>query len=157
VSFFKSFAISGSGLTAERLRLDLISNNIANVHTTRTREGGPYRREVPVFAQHLERVREGDSPPGVQRGQSPLFAVSPFFTGAGVRVTAVVKDPSPLRMVHEPEHPDADAAGFVRYPNVDLNREFVDLMGASRAYEANAAAFDAAKQMVQRALELGRG
>jgi len=151
VNLFKNFGISGSGLTAERLRLDLISNNIANVHTTRTREGGPYRREVPVFAQHLEWVREGDSPSRAQRG------LSPFFAGAGVRVTAVVKDPSPLRMVHEPEHPDADAAGFVRYPNVDLNREFVDLMSASRAYEANAAAFDAAKQMVQRALELGRG
>ncbi|MEW6458896.1 MAG: flagellar basal body rod protein FlgC [Bacillota bacterium] len=139
MSLFKSFGISGSGMTAERLRLDLISNNIANAHTTRTTEGGPYRREVPVFAQYLERFRG--------RG----------FAGAGVRVTAVVKDPSPLRAVHEPEHPDADAAGFVQYPNVDLNREFVDLMGASRAYEANAAALDAAKQMVQRALELGRG
>lgn len=139
MGIFKSFGISGSGLTAERLRLDIISNNIANVHTTRTGDGGTYQREMPVFAQHLE----------FSRGRG--------FAAAGVRVTAVVKDPSPARTVHEPEHPDADAAGFVQYPNVDLNREFVDLISASRAYEANAAALDAAKQMVQRALELGRG
>ncbi len=138
MNFFKSFAISGSGMTAERLRLDLISNNIANVHTTRTPEGGPYRREVPVFAQQLERTRRG-------------------LEGAGVRVEAVVKDPSPPRVVYQPGHPDADAAGYVAYPNVDVNREFIDLISASRAYEANAAVLEAAKQITSRALELGRG
>jgi flagellar basal-body rod protein FlgC len=138
LNFFKSFAISGSGMTAERLRLDLISNNIANVHTTRTPEGGPYRREVPVFAQQLERTRRG-------------------LEGAGVRVEAVVKDPSPPRVVYQPGHPDADAAGYVAYPNVDVNREFIDLISASRAYEANAAVLEAAKQITSRALELGRG
>lgn len=138
MNFFKSFAISGSGLTAERLRLDLISNNIANINTTRTAEGGPYRREVPVFAQRLERACRG-------------------FQGAGVQVTAVLKDPSPPRMVHEPGHLDANAEGFVAYPNVDINREFIDLISASRAYEANAAALDAAKKIAQRALEMGRG
>lgn len=136
--FFKSFAISGSGMTAERLRLDLISNNIANVNTTRTPEGGPYRREVPVFVRQLERSRRS-------------------LAGAGVQVAAVLKDSGPPRMAHEPGHPDADAAGYVAYPNVDLNREFIDMIGASRAYEANAAALEAAKQMVSRALELGRG
>ncbi len=138
MNFFQSFAISGSGMTAERLRLDLISNNIANLNTTRSPEGGPYRREVPVFVRHLERAKRG-------------------FQGGGVRVAAVVKDPSPPRIVHEPGHPDADAAGYVAYPNVDLNREFIDMIGARRAYEANAAALEAAKQMVSRALELGRG
>jgi flagellar basal-body rod protein FlgC len=138
LNFFKSFAISGSGLTAERLRLDLISNNIANINTIRTSEGGPYRREVPVFAQRLERACQG-------------------FQGAGVQVTAVLKDPSPPRMVHDPRHPDANAEGFVAYPNVDINREFIDLISASRAYEANAAALDAAKKIAQHALEMGRG
>lgn len=138
MNFFKSFAISGSGMTAERLRLDLISNNIANINTTRTATGGPYRRQVPVFAQQLERTRRG-------------------LEGAGVRVNAVLEDPSPPRTVHQPGHPDADAAGYVDYPSVDLNREFIDLIGASRAYEANAAALEAAKQMAGRALELGRG
>jgi len=138
VNFFQSFVISGSGMTAERLRLDLISNNIANVNTTRTPEGGPYRRQVPVFVRHLERARQG-------------------FAGAGVRVVAVREDPRPPRVAHEPGHPDADADGYVAYPNVDLNREFIDMIGASRAYEANAAALEAAKQMVSRALELGRG
>lgn len=135
---FQNLAISGSGMTAEKLRLDLIGNNIANVNTTRTAGGGPYRRQVPVFAQRLERTLEG-------------------FKGAGVGVTAIRRDPSPPRLVHEPDHPDADENGFVAYSNVDLNHEFVNLISASRAYEANAAAFESAKQMALRALEIGKG
>lgn len=138
MKMFQSLAISGSGMTAQRMWLDLISNNIANVNTTRTREGGPYQRQVPVFAQRLERALQGS------------------FQGAGVDVTRVTRDQSPPRMEHDPEHPDADANGFVSYPNVDLNKEFVNLITASRAYEANAAAFESAKQMALRALEIGR-
>ncbi|RJX22391.1 MAG: flagellar basal body rod protein FlgC [Desulforudis sp.] len=138
MKMFQSLAISGSGMTAQRMWLDLISNNIANVNTTRTREGGPYQRQVPVFAQRLESALQGS------------------FQGAGVDVTRVTRDQSPPRMEHDPEHPDADANGFVSYPNVDLNKEFVNLITASRAYEANAAAFESAKQMALRALEIGR-
>lgn len=136
--FFDSFAISGSGLTAERLRLDLIANNIANVHTTRTAEGGPYRRQVPVFAQRLEAAAAG-------------------FKGAGVAVTAILRDTSPPLLVHDPSHPDADAQGYVRYPNINVANEMVDMIGATRAYEANATVFEAAKDIAQRALEIGRG
>jgi len=138
VRLFDSFAISGSGLTAERLRLDLIANNIANIHTTRTAEGGPFQRRVPVFAQRLEAARAG-------------------FKGAGVVVAGILRDTSPPIIVHDPSHPDADAEGYVRYPNINLANEMVDMLGATRAYEANATVFEAAKELAQRALELGRG
>lgn len=137
MNLFKSFGISGSGMTAERLRLDLISNNIANINTTRTAGGGPYRRDMPVFAQHLAWSRQG-------------------LESKGVRVAAVLKDPAPPRVVHQPGHPDADATGHVAFPNVDISREFVDMISALRAYEANAAALESAKQMIQRAIDLGR-
>ncbi|MEW6172077.1 MAG: flagellar basal body rod protein FlgC [Bacillota bacterium] len=135
--FFDAFAISGSGLTAERLRLDLIANNLANVHSTRTAEGGPYRRQVPVFAQHLEAARGG-------------------FAGAGVVVEAILQDESPPIKVLDPGHPDADQDGYVNYPNINVANEMVDMIGASRAYEANATVFEAAKELAQRALDLGR-
>ncbi|MBU4532785.1 MAG: flagellar basal body rod protein FlgC [Eubacteriales bacterium] len=138
MKMFQSLAISGSGMTAQRMWLDLISNNIANVNTTRTREGGPYQRQAPVFAQRLEQVLQGG------------------YQGAGVQVSRITRDQSPPRLQHEPEHPDADANGFVSYPNVELNKEFVNMITASRAYEANAAAFESAKQMALRALEIGR-
>jgi flagellar basal-body rod protein FlgC len=138
VRLFDSFAISGSGLTAERLRLDLIANNIANIHTTRTAEGGPYQRQIPVFAQRLEAAATG-------------------FKGAGVAVTAILRDTSPPLLVHDPSHPDADAQGYVRYPNINVANEMVDMIGATRAYEANATVFEAAKDIAQRALEIGRG
>lgn len=135
---FQTFAISGSGLTAERLRLDLIANNIANVHTTRTPEGGPYQRRVPVFTQRLMAAgREG-------------------FAGAGVAVTAILRDTSPPLLVYDPSHPDADLQGYVRYPNINIANEIVDMIGATRAYEANATVLEAAKDMAQRALEIGR-
>lgn len=135
---FDAFAISGSGMTAERLRLDLIANNLANIHTTRTPEGGPYRRRFPVFAQHLETVKDG-------------------FKGAGVVVQAVLEDPGEPQKVLDPGHPDADAQGYVSYPNINVANEIVDMIGASRAYEANATVFEAAKDLAEKALEIGRG
>lgn len=135
---FDTFAISGSGLTSQRLRLDLIANNIANVHTTRIQEGGPYQRLVPVFAQRLA-------------------AAKGTYEGAGVVVTAILKDNSPLRLVHEPGHPEADEQGFIRYPNINVANEMVDMIGATRAYEANATVIEAAKALYEKALEIGRG
>lgn len=126
-----TFDISASGLSAQRARLDLIASNIANVETTRTPEGGPYRRLRPVFAS-----RTGN--PG------------------GVEIIGVVADARPPRRVYQPGHPDADGDGFVAYPNVSIVEEMVDLVSATRSYEANAAAFNAAKSMAQRALDLGR-
>lgn len=135
---FDTFSISGSGLTSQRLRLDLIANNIANVHTTRTEEGGPYKRLVPVFTQRL----------AVAKGNTE---------GAGVAVTAILKDEGSPRLVYEPGHPEADEQGFVSYPNINVANEMVDMIGATRAYEANATVIEAAKDLAEKALEIGRG
>lgn len=126
--------ISASGLSAERLRMDLIADNLANANSTRTAEGGPYRRKVAIF----EPIPPTAQMPG------------------GVRVVGVARDPSPPRVVYQPGHPDADANGYVTYPNVDMVHEMVDLITASRAYEANIQAFNAAKNMFLRTLDIGR-
>ncbi|ACX53124.1 flagellar basal-body rod protein FlgC [Ammonifex degensii KC4] len=136
MAFIDPFRISGSGLTAERLRLDLVANNLANIDTTRTPAGGPYRRRVPVFAQVLEARKEG-------------------MVGMGVRVVAIVEDQSPFKVVYDPNHPDAQN-GYVRYPNVNVADEVVDLIGAARAYEANATVLETAKEMARQAIEIGR-
>jgi flagellar basal-body rod protein FlgC len=146
MSIFDSFAISASALTAERLRLDLISNNIANINSTgRPNDPAqePYRRKVPVFAQMLKRVQAGD---GVRYG----------FRGAGVKMAAVLEDNSPPRLVHDPDHPHAGERGFVAYPDINIVREMVDAMTATRAYEANVTALNAAKDIALQALEIGR-
>lgn len=124
------FDISASGLSAQRARLDIIASNIANLETTRTPSGGPYRRLQAVFAS---RARVG-----------------------GVDMVGTVVDPREPRRVYQPGHPDADRDGFVAYPNLNIVEEMVDLVSATRSYEANAAAFNAAKSIAQRALELGR-
>ncbi|MEW6523413.1 MAG: flagellar basal body rod protein FlgC [Bacillota bacterium] len=142
-----AMAASASGLTAERLRMDVIAGNLANANTTRTEEGGAYRRRVPLFAQ---RPLQAGSGVGLGR-------LTPDAGVAGVRVTGVVLDPSPLRREYQPGHPDAGPDGYVELPNVEVVREMVDLMTASRAYEANATAVDVAKQMAMRALDIGRG
>jgi flagellar basal-body rod protein FlgC len=136
LKIFKAMQISASGLTAERLRLDLISNNIANAHTTRTEDGTPFRRKSAVFAESLDRATR---------------------TGQGVKVLAVTQDRSEPRLVYEPEHPDANAEGYVAYPNVNIVQEMVDMITATRAYEANVTALNASKSMFLKALEIGRG
>jgi len=136
VSIFSNFGISASGLTAQRLRMDTIVNNIANIETTRTPEGGPYRRQITLFA--------------------PRQPEEPGKTGGGVRVQALMQDQSPFKRVYEPNHPDADEEGYVLMPNVELIKEMVNMIDASRAYEANVTALNTAKDMAQRALEIGR-
>lgn len=145
MSVFKTFRISASGLTAERLRMDTIANNLANANTTRSLEGGPYRRQVPVFAPILERT--------MQRGSSPWPRTA---SGQGVRVVGVFSDPSPPRLVYDPQHPDADGDGYVEMPNVHVVKEMVDLITAARSYEANVEALNAARSMALKALEIGR-
>lgn len=146
MSIFSSFRVSASGLTAQRLRLDTISSNIANAETTRTAEGGPYRRQQVVFQPLLQET----APARIRFGR-------PATSAAGVQVTALLADEAPARLVFDPNHPDADADGMVAYPNVDPVVEMTDLMAATRAYEANVTAFNAAKQMAAKALDLGRG
>ncbi len=142
-----SMEISASGLSAQRSRLNLISQNLANAETTRTAEGGPYRRKVTVFsaqpfANHLEQSLDMPSYPA---GQDPR---------RGVQVEGVYSDPSPFRKVYEPGHPDADQEGYVSYPNVDTMTEMVNLINAGRSYEANATAVEASKRMALKALEI---
>lgn len=146
MSIFKSFAISASGLTAQRLRMDIISNNIANAQTTKTAVGGPYRRQVPVF------VAMGEN----GRFSSLLAKRMGLNTNKGVKAAAIKEDPNPPRLVYEPNHPDADERGYVAYPNIDLIKEMVDMIGATRAYQANITAIDSAKIMAAKALEIGR-
>ena len=148
MDFMRTMAISGSALTAERLRLDVIANNIANANTTRTAQGGPYRRQTVVFAPRGEQVQWMF--PGMDASKSGEFK------GRGVRVVGIAQDTSPFKRMYNPGHPDADASGYVTLPNVNTVTEMVDLMAATRAYEANVAAIGAARQMAQRALEMGK-
>lgn len=150
MSLSSSMQISASGLTAERLHLDVISNNIANVNTTRGADGQPYRRQQVLFsarqnspfAAALANARgQGDAQPG-----------------AGVQVTAIRPDMSrDFKIIHDPSHPDADANGNVRLPNIEPIIEMVDMISATRAYEAGVTAINSAKQMQQKALDIGRG
>lgn len=146
MSFFNSIDIAGSGLTASRLRMDTISENIANVETTRTEDGGAYRRKVVVY----EAVN-GDS------FKNQLYQrMSVQDNTAGVRVAEIAEDPSDMKMVYDPTHPDANEEGYVEMPNVDQTQEILDLMSASRAYQLNLSAIDITKQMALKAIEIGR-
>jgi len=135
---FSSFDISASGIHAQRMRMDVIANNIANAESTRTTDGHPYRRQVITFRAVYESV------------------VGNHLVPAGVAVDGVVEDSSDYRLVYDPGHPDADADGYVRYPNVNVVEEMVDLVSATRAYEANVAALNATKSMVATAIEIGK-
>lgn len=146
MSMFSSFDINASGLTAQRYRMDVISENVANANTTRTADGTPYRRKVVTFAEkggHTEFSRVLDQ------------TIGHGFSGQGVKAVAVTEDfTSDLKMVYDPSHPDADENGYVTYPNVNIVSEMTDMIDASRAYEANATAFSASKNMVQQGLQL---
>jgi flagellar basal-body rod protein FlgC len=146
---FRSIDIAGSGLTANRLWMDTISGNLANVNTTRTPGGGPYIRRVPVFQERvMEAVGERDDRP--DKGWFGLYAAS------GVRVVDVGTDATPPRLAYQPDHPDANADGYVAYPNVNVVREMADMMVASRAYEANLTVVDTAKTVWNGALDIMR-
>ncbi len=152
MGMFSSITTAASGLSAERLRLDVIADNIANVNTTRTTEGGPFRRSRVIFRPRVE---------------EPYWR-SPFLphylqneVGKGVRVARVEKDyASNPRLVYDPTHPDAiktgPRTGYVEYPNVNIVNEMVDMIAASRSYEANSAVINATKAMFMKALEIGR-
>ncbi len=136
-----SLAISSSALQAQRLRMDVIAANLANAQSTRTPEGGPYKRHDVV----LEATSGGS-----------FDAALGAEVGSAVRVARIVEDERPPRVVFDPGHPDADAKGYVAYPNVNPITEMVDLMAATRAYEANIAAVNATKRVLEAALSIGR-
>lgn len=142
MSILGSLSISASALTAERARMDVTAENLANAQTTRTEDGGPYRRKVVALAQ------DGGGF-GAQLGRA-------MGSTGGVKVSGIVEDNTPLKTVYDPGHPDADAAGYVQLPNVEPVEEMVDLITASRAYEANVTAMQTAKTMFSRTLDLLR-
>ncbi|WP_216828096.1 flagellar basal body rod protein FlgC [Alkalihalobacterium elongatum] len=147
---FNGFNISASSLTAQRLRMDVISANMANAETTRASivdgEWQPYRRKMVVmqpnqqsFSSYLNKaMNQSDQP------------------GNGVKVSRIVEDRTPFKLMYQPDHPDADEAGYVKLPNVDPLKEMVDLMSATRSYEANVTTLNATKNMLMKALEIGR-
>ncbi len=146
MGMFTSFDINASGLTAQRYRMDIISENVANANTTRTKDGTPYVRKVVTFA-------EAD-------GQTPFSRVMndslDRYSGKGVKVTGVYEDKvTEMNMVYDPSHPDADENGYVLYPNVNIITEMTNLIDASRAYEANSTAFTATKAIAMKGLSLG--
>ncbi|MCC6544159.1 MAG: flagellar basal body rod protein FlgC [Nitrospirae bacterium] len=132
----KILSISASGLEAQRIRMNIIASNLANAQSTHTPEGGPYRRKDVVFSEVL-----GNE---IEKGAS------------AVEVKEIVEDSRPFQVVFDPQHPDANEEGYVQLPNVNLLEEMVNMMSASRSYEANVTAVNSAKSMAQKALEIGR-
>lgn len=146
MNIFKTMDISASGLTAQSLRMDVIAQNVANAETTRTENGEPYQRRLTVLAE-----------------RQPSFAetVQALESGgqtrpAGVVVSETAVDETPFKLVYDPSHPDANEEGYVRMPNVDIAREYVDMIAATRSYEANITVMNASKRMALKALEMGR-
>ena len=144
MSFLNSMSISGSALTAGRLRMDVIAENIANIDTTRTENGDPYRRRFVVYQ---ERSNDRDFASFFNRARK---------APGGVRVVHIGNDMSEFKLDYNPTHPDADENGFVRMPNVDVVQEMTDMMAAFRAYEANVTALNVFKDMATKTLEIGR-
>jgi flagellar basal-body rod protein FlgC len=145
---FAGIDAAASGLTAQRLRMDVIAENIANVNTTRTPEGGPYKRKRVIFSTQQP---------------TPFFTI-PFLTNkrptplpGGVRVVAIEEDPSPPRIEYRPGHPDADKDGYLRVPNINIVTEMTDMISATRAYEANVSTIRASRTIMMRAIRIGEG
>jgi len=149
MAFLSCFNISASGMSAQRLRMDVAAENIANIDTTRTEGGGPYCRKDVLFESY-----------GADSFQEAMRSASQgkgfVSRNAGVRVADIIEDESEFKRVYNPSHPDADADGYLNMPNVDLLKETVDSMSATRSYEANVTALNAMKMMAQKALDIGK-
>ncbi len=145
MGMFSAFDINATGMTAERFRMDIIAQNVANANTTRTEDGTPYRRKVVLFEE--------------KNSQTPFHQIlqkeRDRYSGSGVKVTGVYEDRwTEGNLVYDPSHPDADENGYVMYPNVSIITEMTNLIDASRAYQANATAFDASKSIATTGLDL---
>ena len=154
MNLFGVLEVSGSALTAERQRSEVIAANLANAETTRTAEGGPYKRQLAVFRS--ERQWRFPELHFASFLHSRLSGGASLDSRPAVRVESVVADSAPPQERYEPGHPDADAQGYVNYPAINPVEETADLMSAARAYELNASAIQATKGMIQQALELLR-
>lgn len=142
MSFLSSLNISGSGMSAQKLRMDVIAQNIANAETTRTDAGGPYLKKSVVFSE-----KQAAFAGYLRRAQD---------ISGGVAVTAIIENGQAVTRVYDPDHPDADAQGYVLMPEIDTAEQMVDMIAASRSYEANITAFNAVKFMASKALEIGK-
>ena len=138
------FSVSASGMEAQRFRMNIIASNLANVETTRTESGRAYRRKDIVFAAQGE------------GGFGSVLQKAIDGAAPGVKVAGVIEDARPLKQVYEPAHPDADANGYVAFPNINVAEEMVNMIAASRSYEANVSAFKATREMALKALEIGQ-
>lgn len=147
MGFLDSMNVSASGLTAQQVRMDIISQNIANVDTTRTENGTPYKRKIALFQERAD---------GTSFSSRLGTAMGSAKSGNGVRVSKIVEDEREGAKVYEPSHPDADADGYITKPNVNIVEEMVNMISASRSYEANITAMNATKAMVNKTLEIGR-
>jgi len=137
----QALEISVSGINANRIHMEIISSNLANINTTRTLQGGPYRRKEPVFSEKPLEFSEA------------LGAAQKKLSG-GIEVSEIAEDPTPFQKVFNPGHPDADSEGFVSLPNVSMSKEMVDMIYVSKLYEANITAYNATKTMAQQALQI---
>ena len=147
MGMFDSFDINASGMTAQRFRMDIISQNVANANTTRTEDGSPYVRKVVTFT-------EKDSQTLFHQ---VLNKATDRYSGKGAKANGVYEDTkTEMNMVYDPSHPDADENGYVTYPNVNIITEMTNLIDASRSYEANATAFGASKSIAQQGLNIGK-
>lgn len=142
MSIFTSMDISGSGLTAERLRMNVVSDNIANMDTLITPQGGPYQRQEVIFT--------------TANIDQPNIPGNPEMQSEGVQVAGIVQDPTAGKVVYDPQNPAANAQGYVTYPNVNIVTEMTDMMAATRSYQANVTAFNMSKTMAQDALQIGK-
>jgi flagellar basal-body rod protein FlgC len=156
MGMFDSMEISASGLTAERMRMDVTAENLANAQTTRGADGNPYRRKEVVLQERAASGTFGAALQGAMASGTQTTSSSGTGKPGGVEVAQIAEDQTPLKQVYDPSHPDADARGYVQMPNVDPVAEMVDLITAQRAYEANVTAMQAAKQMFTKTLDLLR-
>ncbi len=146
MNLFGVMGISASGLSAERTRAEVVASNMANAESTHTAEGGPYQRKEVVF--------QSEAPSSFRMQLAGAAGAASSTVAGGVAVRSIIADTAAPVMRYEPNHPDADANGFVAYPNINPVLEMTDLMGAARAYQMNASAVQAAKQMIQQSIEL---
>lgn len=154
MAFLSSMNIVASGLTAQQLRLDVVAENVTNSTTTRTEGGdGAYRRKMVIFRSETGRDGFRMAMAKAAYGMAPNKG---YDTIGGVRVTQIVEDPTPFKLVYDPEHPDANEDGYLEMPNIDMVKEMTDAMAATQAYSANVTAFNTLKTVVAQGLEIGK-
>ena len=157
MGFLNSINIIGSGLTAQQLRLDIVAENVTNSQTTRVENGeGAYRRKLVVFEAVSGKDSFRDAMAKAANGLIPNTATGVLPNAGGVRVTEIMEDQSPMKIVYDPTHPDADEDGYLELPNVDMVKEMADAMAASRAFASNVTAFNTLKSVISSGLEIGR-